>query len=282
MAVLYDATIKSTKIRGKKLFDGFWAASDFNVQNAYMCGCVKVLEAKRRYTSQGSASRRSNTRLYYVSNGRVSVRVCKVAFLRIHAISNGRLDRALKRQADSGGSPHGDERGRHAPANKTCDADISFVKEHIQSFPKYRSHYSRSDNPNKHYLNPDLTITKMSVPPRKNAQLANGYIEKFSMSSLIFRSEGMYILFVWLAMPVLSSLPPSLPPSLSLSSEGMYFFCMVSYACIILSLSLSLLLPPPLSLSLSTHLNIVQKLTPVRPVICTMYRLMPRKTKVHW
>ncbi len=94
-------------------------------------------------------------------NGSVSVRVCKVAFLRIHAVTNGRLTRALKGQADNDGSPHADQRGRHIPANKTSDEDIEFVKEHIRSFPKYRSHYSRKDNPNRYFLSPDLSVAKM-------------------------------------------------------------------------------------------------------------------------
>ena len=68
-------------------------------------------------------------------------------------MSNGRLGRALKAQADNG--------GQRPPANKTTDADLEDVKKHILSFPKYQSHYSRSDNPHRHYLSPDLCITKM-------------------------------------------------------------------------------------------------------------------------
>lgn len=45
--------------------------------------------------------------------------------------------------------------------NKTTDDDVAFVKDHIQSFPKYRSHYSRATNPIQQYLHPDLSITKM-------------------------------------------------------------------------------------------------------------------------
>ena len=37
----------------------------------------------------------------------------------------------------------------------------TFVKEHIESFPKYRSHYSRKDNPHRSYLSPTLSTSKM-------------------------------------------------------------------------------------------------------------------------
>ena len=99
--------------------------------------------------------------MFYVNAGRVSVRVCKVAFLRIHAVSNGRLSRALKSQSDNGGSPHNDKRGKHVPSNKISDEDLRGVKEHIESFPKYQSHYSHVDNPHRHYLSPDPSITTM-------------------------------------------------------------------------------------------------------------------------
>lgn len=133
----------------KKLFQGFWSTGNFDVQNAYLCGCIKIEAVGRHYTSHGRPSRRSYTRAYYVNNGAVSVRVCKVAFLRIHGVSNGRLGRALKAQQDAAGSPHTNRRGKHEPANKTKRDDIAKVKAHIKSFPHYRSHYSRKDNPHK-------------------------------------------------------------------------------------------------------------------------------------
>ena len=146
----------------KKLFGGYWSSCDLDVQSAYLCGCVKTVEVKRRYTHTES-SQRSHSRVYYVSKGGLSVRVCKKAFLRMHGISNGRLDRALRAQIKNGGSPHNDQRGRHPPANKTSEADMALIKEHIQSFPQYQSHYSRASNPHQKYLSPQLTISKMYV-----------------------------------------------------------------------------------------------------------------------
>ena len=89
------------------------------------------------------------------------MKVCKGIFLRTYGISNGRIDRALQSQMKESGSPHMDQRGRHEPKNKTPQSAIDEVKAHISSFPKYRSHYSRRDNPNKQYLSPDLSISKM-------------------------------------------------------------------------------------------------------------------------
>ena len=145
----------------KKLLDWFWKTSNFNVQNTYLCGCVQVSEVKWRYARSGSASRQKYTWQFYVKAGSISVRVCKVAFLNIFGISNGRLDRALKAEVAAGGSPHSDQRGKHSPANKTSEEATSKVKAHIESFPWYKSHYSRKDNPNRCFLSPDLRIQIM-------------------------------------------------------------------------------------------------------------------------
>ena len=110
------------------------------------------------YSARQGESRRNFLREYHVPNGEVTTQVCKKA---VFAVSDGRITRALKAQAAAGGSPHADKRGRHEPKNKTSEAKIKIVKEHIESFPKYCSHYSRQDNPNRSYLSPGLSLTKM-------------------------------------------------------------------------------------------------------------------------
>lgn len=149
--------ILSTEQR-KRVFSGFWGLGDFNIQNAYLCGCVKVLPVKQHYSA---TSRRGNTRVFYINNGENSVRICKVAFLCIHGISNGRLSRVLAGQAQEGGLPKLDKRGHKEPPNKTSEEDIHHVREHINAFPVYTSHYSRADNPDRKYLSPHLSISKM-------------------------------------------------------------------------------------------------------------------------
>ena len=148
-----------SEVTRKELFDGFWKTANFDVQNTFLCGCVKVFATKRKGVK--SPSRRQFSRIYYVQNGPVSVWVCKTAFLAIFGISNGRLERALSSQAEEGGVPHQDQPGRHVPANKTPQEKIEQIKEHIAKFPCYQSHYSRCDNPNRKYLSPDLSISKM-------------------------------------------------------------------------------------------------------------------------
>ena len=126
---------KLTQEERKSIFDAFWATASFDVQNDYLCGCVKSLPVSRRYSPHGSHSRRQCTRVCYVTTGSVSVRICKKAFLKIHSVSNGRLDRALRPHQTGGRSPHCDQRGKHEPGNKTRKEIVDNIKAHIALFP---------------------------------------------------------------------------------------------------------------------------------------------------
>jgi len=119
----------------KRLFEVFWKTANLNIQNAYICGCVKVVEVAKRYTARGAESQCSNSRVFYVRNGRVSTRVCKAAFVAIHAISNGRLEQALKAQMDLEGTSHNDQREHQPPPKKTTEESLALVS----TYPPFQS-----------------------------------------------------------------------------------------------------------------------------------------------
>lgn len=52
-----------------------------------------------------------------------------------------------------------DKRGCSAPPNKISDMRMQSVREHIEKFPCYQSHYTRAKNPNRKYLSSDLNVT---------------------------------------------------------------------------------------------------------------------------
>ena len=74
----------------KKLFERFWKAGDFNIQNAVAVS--RVFKLPNVIVKSRAESRHANSRVYHVRNERVSACVCKAAFLRIHTIINGRLN----------------------------------------------------------------------------------------------------------------------------------------------------------------------------------------------
>lgn len=145
----------------RKIHSEFWSLGDFNIQNAHISGCVTVTKPKRVYTEKGADSRRKATRQFHVYIQGLNVKVCKVAFLSMHSISNGRLIRILDKKATSSVGQV-DQRGLHdTRPNKIKEPELDNVRAHINRFPRRESHYSRADNANKRYLSPDLNIATM-------------------------------------------------------------------------------------------------------------------------
>lgn len=153
--------IKVTEERQQNLFKAFRSLTSFDLQTANICSLIEVSNISRRYKKDEGESRREKTRLYYLTleNGN-KVKVCKAFFKNVFQISDGRITRALRNKA-TGGTPPVDRRGKHIPSNKTSEEKLNEVKQFINRFPSYQSHYSRKKNPERRYLAPDLCLSKM-------------------------------------------------------------------------------------------------------------------------
>lgn len=132
---------------------------NFSIQNAYLCGLVKRMTVAQRRSRNGSRGMKGCTNKFYLNIDNESILVCKQYFLKTFQISDGRLTRALKKDAQ--GCPSEEKRGKAISKNKTSDEILTHVKNHILSFPSYTSHYTRKHNPNRRYLDPHLNIRKM-------------------------------------------------------------------------------------------------------------------------
>lgn len=86
---------------------------------------------------------------------------CKVCFLSTLQISSCRLNSVLQKQRISGGLPQMDKRGIKPNPRKTPDEDMIFVRQHIDSIPKYVSHYTRNVQKTRKYIDSDLTVAKL-------------------------------------------------------------------------------------------------------------------------
>ena len=127
----------------------------------------------------------------------------------MHGVPNGRLDRALKAQELVGGTLHCDQRGRHEPENKTKPDTVDSVKAHINSFPWYKSHYSRKDNPHREFLNPYLSIQKMyqlykEECEQENTQAASEWIYRKVFNEHFNLSFGRYDVLLHADMHIVS------------------------------------------------------------------------------
>lgn len=148
----------------EQLFTKFWDLSSFDIQNSYLFGCIRAKNKKRSYKKKqkNNVSRRKFTADYLVNIGDEEIKICKTEFLSVHGLqkSRGRVERILKMKVGGAMVPKPDMRGKHnTRPNRYSDEQIHSVKTHIESIPKYQSHYSRAKNIDKLYLNCDMTIT---------------------------------------------------------------------------------------------------------------------------
>ncbi|CAG9840815.1 unnamed protein product [Diabrotica balteata] len=143
----------------KAIFTNFWNIANFSAQNAFLVGIVKLSKPATHRPRNGTRQKKAVSYTYVLNTPKESHKVCKMYFLETFAISNGRLMRALKKGEIS--FPGEDLRGKHAPSNKTPEGNIQLVRDHINSFPSYESHYTRAHNPNRKFLDPELNVRTM-------------------------------------------------------------------------------------------------------------------------
>ncbi|XP_049964728.1 uncharacterized protein LOC126485128 [Schistocerca serialis cubense] len=90
--------------------------------------------------------------------------ICKETFLRVHGLQiHARRVRNLQHQMKQGFAvPKEDGRGKHGNyPHKFQDEAVQSVREFLNTIPKYNSHYSRQQNPNRVYLDCDLTTASI-------------------------------------------------------------------------------------------------------------------------
>lgn len=80
-----------------------------------------------------------------------------------------------------------DRRGKAPSQSKTNFRDLQFLKEFIDKFPRYESHYCRSRT-NKKYLAPSLTIAKMY----REYKIVCEFQQKVCLSEFMFRKTFNY------------------------------------------------------------------------------------------
>jgi len=137
----------------------FWALGDHTAQDAFLAGSVTVQKKSRHRKHKGRKGIRkpkTYSRYYKLKTSSADKMVCKKLFLDVLQISNGRLSRALEKKVDCT-----DNRGRHGNHKRV---DMTSVREHINCFPRYISHYTRAHHSceqQREYLSPSLNLSLM-------------------------------------------------------------------------------------------------------------------------
>ena len=127
---------------------------DFNKQNILLYEATERLIVKRKRLRNGKGSPRNYNFKYFLSTAHGKFPVCKFFFLNTFNISEGQLNRIVKSE-----KPGNDMRGlKSGSSRKISEEEKQSVHNHIQSFPQFESHNTRS---HRKFLQPDLNIRKM-------------------------------------------------------------------------------------------------------------------------
>lgn len=128
----------------KELHTQYYELRYHDLQNAFIFGLVKKTYKNRVYTKNVDSKRNFTMNYNLPTENGKEEKVCKSFFLNIFCISDGRISRILAHKSISRTTPV-DQRGKQVPHNKTTDFKIQAVKDFINRFPLYKSHYSEKN-----------------------------------------------------------------------------------------------------------------------------------------
>lgn len=145
----------------KKICKEYWGLKTYERKMDFILRNVDVNQPQSRRPRKGEQSKiRSNAKKYHFYKGNERFRVCQAFFMKTLNINNGPIITAFKNRNSLGLFDGSDGRGKKVSSNKTSEADLTIVKNHIENFPAMESHYRRKST-KRLYLDPKLSISKM-------------------------------------------------------------------------------------------------------------------------
>jgi len=151
--------LKLTPETCSELCKDYWGLGKVSLQSCYLTNLLEVTEKSTQRLRLVSPNRRKNRKItvnYRVVVKGANVPVCKGCFMKCFAVSSKFIERLirLKMMKTAGTVPRG-------KTGKPVDEErLEKVMEHLNSFPRYKSHYARNKT-DKNFLHSGLTITFM-------------------------------------------------------------------------------------------------------------------------
>lgn len=114
-------------------------------------------KVERLRNNKNELSRRNYSRSYYLSTGTENIKICQIMFLNTLCVTLKEVRNIIEtKRLTNAGMCKVDNRGKHNNHMKIDEKDKQIIHNHINMFPSFEIHYSRSHTEKK-YLNPDLS-----------------------------------------------------------------------------------------------------------------------------
>lgn len=148
-------------VEQNKIFKTYWNLGDYSKRRQYLCRLIDIKPTKTVRTSDAKNPRNRpyNFSYHFEINGQRN-KVCKNCFLKIFGESDQSIKTIIKCKLQDDVLIQKDLRGKHAPNHKLTIDRYNEILTHINSIPKYQSHYSRRHS-NKIYFHSSLNLTKL-------------------------------------------------------------------------------------------------------------------------
>ncbi|KAK5639730.1 hypothetical protein RI129_010541 [Pyrocoelia pectoralis] len=141
---------KFTNSERHDIHEFYWGLGNYERQHNWLLTCTEKIPIRRRVQT-ASVSRRRNTYKYFIDWNDRRVEVCQQYLLKTLHISQMTLRYTVSKSVQKSAKP--DERGKHAPHNKTPKNVKEEVHNFIKKLPAVPSHYCRNKSTRKYLPN---------------------------------------------------------------------------------------------------------------------------------
>ncbi|XP_011193975.2 uncharacterized protein LOC105219498 [Zeugodacus cucurbitae] len=161
----YECTKHFNEDNRKEIFSTYWALADIEKQRQFIANCMQIVEPRHRSVCVGENKRtpRQNNMAYFLQNGDVAIRVCKLFFKNTLDINDRPIRTVmakLEKPAKANEVLEPDQRGKHGKHKKVDTHIAAGVREFIENIPKIESHYTAA-NTTKIYIEGGKTISSI-------------------------------------------------------------------------------------------------------------------------
>lgn len=146
--------LKISAAERKFFFNSFWNLADYNTQTTFLSTYVKEQTVKRKRKSNDS-EKRNFSRTYMLQN---NIQVCRDMFINTLQISTKRVNSSLAKVRTL---LIPDKRGIAGGHNKMSEQQRNSIIQHINKFPRYKSHYCRTKRNEQEFLPIGTTLPLM-------------------------------------------------------------------------------------------------------------------------
>lgn len=145
----------------KSIFNKYWSLGTYNQRILFIGSLIEITDKKTQYMQKHPERPRERKfqAAYYVEFEGQRVQVCQKCFLQCFDESTSFVKTVLKKKLHYPNSDLVDKRGSGGGKNILTDDKVQLVRDYINSFPKYESHYTRRDT-NCQYLHAVLSRAK--------------------------------------------------------------------------------------------------------------------------